>query len=202
MQKGMALFDAFDRLSSREKVMVSGLGGAFVLFAVALLWMIIGNQIDSLETRNRQLHETLAQIKIQKAPFLEAKARMDANKKRLDSNKLKLVRVMESEATKLGITIEDFKETKRWLTEKHRRVKKRGDSAKKRKVVDLLEESQTVTIRRIGLKQLAEFMEKLEAQREPVVVTRLSVHTLSSDRQVLREVRMTVSTYRNEEVEL
>ncbi|MBU0554291.1 hypothetical protein KKF91_02775 [Myxococcota bacterium] len=182
--------------------MVSGLAGAALITIIALVWMVIGNQISTQTLRNDQLRNTLAQIKIHKEGFLEAKARMDADQQRLDRNQLKLVRLMESEATKLGITIEDFKETKRWLTDKHRRIKKRSEGAKKRKVVDLLEESQTVTIRRIGLKQLAEFLEVLESQREPVAVTRLSIQTLASDRQVLREVRMTVSTYRNEEVEL
>ena len=43
---------------------------------------------------------------------------------------------------------------------------------------------------------------RLENRKEPVKVTGLVIDTLNSDRQVLREIRITVSTYRYEEVEI
>ena len=39
------LFDSFDRLSTREKVLVGGLSGALVITAVVIIWMVIGGQI-------------------------------------------------------------------------------------------------------------------------------------------------------------
>ena len=42
----------------------------------------------------------------------------------------------------------------------------------------------------------------IEARPEPVLSTRLTIDTLNSDRQVLRSIRLTVATYRNEEVQL
>ncbi len=200
MAKGTALFDAFDRLSGREKLMVGGLLGAVFITAVVIVWMIVGAQISELEARNQQVKESLEQVMLHKDSYLLNKAKLDAHKKKLDTNKIKLVQLMEREGNKLGITIEDFREGKRWLTEKHRRMKKR-DGAKKRKVIDLLEESQTVTIRRIGLENLSKFIAALESRPQPIKITKLSISTLSSDRQVLRQVKMTVSTYRNKEVE-
>ncbi len=188
------MFEAFDRLSTREKLMVSGLVGAVVIAAIAAIWLIIGRQVSNLEERNRGLRETLASINEQKTNYLTQKRRMDAYQKLLDDNQVKLVQLMESQAQKFGITIEDFKENKRWLTEKHKKLKK-PDA----KVKDLREESQTVTIRRVELDKLSGFISALESRKEPIKVTQLKIETLSSDRQILRQVQLTVSTYRNEE---
>lgn len=190
------LFDSFDRLSTREKAMVGGLLGAFGLTGLIIVWLIVGNQINDLEQRNLNMRTALAQVNTLKEPYLRAKAKLDANKALLDNNSVKLVKEMEQQASRLEITINDFKEAKRFLTENHRRAKK----GTKKKITDLVEESQTVSIRDITLDQLSRFMAALESRPEPILVTRLNINTRSSDRQKLREVRMTVSTYRNEEV--
>ncbi len=199
-KRGMSgAFEALDRLSGREKALVGGLAAAVLLTFVGLFWFFTSNQINNLEERNETVRSALEQIGTQKDAWIAKKARSDADNARLDSNKLKLVREMESQATRLGFSIEDFKENKRYLTDNRRRRRK---TKERQTVVELAEESQTVTIRRISLEQLAEFLYNLEKRKEPVSVTRLNIRTASSDRQVLREVRMTVATYRNEEVQL
>lgn len=191
-------FAFFDRLSTREKVMVGGLAGALVLTVIAILWLVIGNQIDDLEQRNQAIRETLDQVLARKDKYLREKSRLEAEQKRLEKNDLELVRLMEAEAKKLSFTIDDFKEHRRALTDNWRRVKKR-DGQPARAVKDLVEESQTITIRKITLEQLANFMAALESRPEPVKITQLNISTLQSDRQLLREVRMTVATYRKQE---
>ena len=109
---------------------------------------------------------------------------------------------METEAGNRSIQIEDFKESKRNLTNTRRQFRRRGSEGEKKTVKELIEESQTVTIRRVSLEDLVSFMSALESRREPVKITNLTVSTLNSDRQILREIRMTVSTYRYEEVEI
>jgi hypothetical protein len=44
-------------------------------------------------------------------------------------------------------------------------------------------------------------MSAMESRSEPVKVTRLNIQTQQNDRTKLREVRMTVATYRMEEAE-
>ncbi|MCA9524942.1 MAG: hypothetical protein KC549_01435 [Myxococcales bacterium] len=193
------LFETFDRLSTREKMLVGGLISALLITAAVVVWLVIGRQISNLEERNKGLRETLTQVNEQKTDYLTRKRRLDAYQRRLEQNDVKLVRLMESQATKLGITIEDFKENKRFITEKHKKLKK---TQSRTKVKDLVEESQTVTMRRISLEQLTRFLAALESRQEPIKVTQLKIDTLSSDRQVLRQVQLTVSTYRNEEVDL
>ena len=196
------LFDAFERLSSREKILVAGLARALVITVCAILWLVVGNQITLLEQRNATLRENLAQVVTLKEGYLEQKAEFDAVDEKLKSNSIRLVRLMETEAGHQGITIEDFKEGKRFLTNKKSQFRKRSRGGEKRKVKELVEETQTVTIRRITLAQLTNFLAALENRKEPVTVTKLMISTLNSDRQVLREIRMTVATYRYEEVEI
>lgn len=193
------VFDAFERLSFREKAMVGGLVSALVIVGLVMVWILVGRKLDQLEQRNEAIRTTLVDIQGAKDTYLRNKARLDAWQRQLDRNDIKLVKVMEDEAKSLGFEIEDYKEAKRVLTENYRKAKKReGD---KRVIKDLVERSQTVTIRRISLKQLTDFLARLEGRKEPVKVTKLNAQTLSSDRQLLREVSMTVATYRNEEVE-
>ena len=192
-------FDAFDRLSTREKIMVGGLIGAVMLTMVALVWLLVGKKLDTLAERNRNMVATLDKIDQQKADYIRSKARLAAYERQLDQNKVKLIKLMEDEASALEFEIEDFKESKRILTENYRR--KRGRTGDKTVVKDLVERSQTATIRRISLEQLTKFLGRLEGRREPIKVTQLNIKTNTADRQQLREIRMTVATYRNEEVE-
>ena len=196
------LFDAFERLSSREKVLVVGLASAVFITVCAVLWLVVGKQISVLEQRNITLRENLAQVVTLKEGYLEQKAEFDAVDAKLKNNSIRLVRLMETEAGHQGITIEDFKEGKRFLTNKKSQFRKRSRGGEKRKIKELVEETQTVTMRRITLAQLTNFLAALENRREPVTVTKLMISTLNSDRQVLREIRMTVATYRYEEVEI
>lgn len=198
-----SLFDAFDRLSTREKVMVAGLGGAFFITVVSVIALVFSNQIGALEQRNQATAETLAEVMTLKDAYLAQKAKLDAKKDLLDNNNLRLVRELENAARRYGIEIEDFKETKQALTENARRARGRsGEEGAPAKVIDLMEVSQTVTLRKVSLEQLANFLALLEKKREPIRVTDLNIQTLSSDPQVLRVVKVTVSTYRNEEVRL
>jgi F0F1-type ATP synthase membrane subunit b/b' len=202
VEKRRSMFDSFDRLSSREKLLVGGLFGAFLVTVVTLLWMYIGNQVSTQAEQNDSIRTTLTQINTLKADFLVKKAKLDAVRELLEKNPIRLVQLMEREAKAQDIEIEDFKESTGFLTNNRRRFQKRSDESKPKTVKELKWEAQSITIRRISLDQLTSFISNLENRREPVRVTRLEVSTLNSDRQVLREIRMTVATYRYEEVEI
>lgn len=199
------MMQSYERLSTREKVLVGGLVAGVVVTALVLTWMIVGNQINELEQKNASMQSTLSQVMARKDKFLQEKSRLDADRKRLENNDIKLVKLMEDQAGAQGIQIEEFKEARRFLTENARRTKKKGgdkaDAPAGPKVKDLVEESQTVTIHNLSVDQLSRFMAAMEARSEPVKVTRLNIQTQQSDRTKLREVRMTVATYRMEEAE-
>lgn len=200
-----SLFDAFDRLSGREKVMVGGLVGAFSLTVVTIIWLVFSSQINALEERNTTARSTMAEVMTLKDAYLAEKAKLDAKKELLDNNRVRLATVMEAEAKRLGIEIEDFKENKRYITENHRRARPRDDAegaAPAPRIRDLVEVSQTVTMRRLSLEQLANFLAAMQKRDEPIRVTDLDVAVSAGNRQELRTVKVTVATYRNEEVKL
>ena len=65
-----SLFDAFDRLSGREKIMVGGLVGAFLLTVLVIVWMVFSSQINALEERNQNARSTMAEVMTRKvAPW-------------------------------------------------------------------------------------------------------------------------------------
>ena len=202
VSKRSSLFDSFERLSTREKLLLGGFVGAIFLTAGVFLWLYVENQVNSQSENNDTIRSTLTQINTLNPDFLAQKAKLDAVRELLEKNPIRLVQLMEKEAKAQDIEIEDFKESTGFLTNNRRRLQKRSDESKPKTVKELKWESQSITIRRITLDQLTSFISNLENRREPVRVTRLKVSTLSSDRQKLREIRMTVATYRYEEVEI
>ncbi|MSP71617.1 MAG: hypothetical protein EXR76_05455 [Myxococcales bacterium] len=193
---------SIERLTPRERLLIGGLGAGLIVAMVAVAWIIVGGQLTELEQGNAAISDTLGQIMERKDKYLQEKSRLDADKKRLEQNELKLVKLLEDQAGVQGVTIQSFKEGRRVLTENFRKRKKndRGESSGP-VVKDLVEESQTVTLAALSLDQLTKFLAGLEGRPEPVKVTRLNISTQQSDRQQLREVKLTVATYRLEEAE-
>lgn len=199
--KGGGIIETFDRLSGREKGLVGALIVAFIFTIVGVMWFVVGKQLNRLESQNKQIEEGLSNFRKQQVEFAAKKMKADKEKARLENNSLKLVQLMQREAEAQGISIQKFNKDTRFLTNRHRNLK-RSDEAAGEKVRDLVEESQKVTLKRISLDQLANFMAELERRKEPIQTTELTVSTLSSDRQVLREAIIKVATYRYKEVEV
>ena len=199
--KRSGIVETFDRLSSREKGLVGALVVAFLITIVGIMWFVVGKQLNRLEVQNQEIEEGLTKFRKQRVEFVAKKMKADKEKARLENNKLKLVQLMQREAEAQGISIQKFNKDTRFLTSRHRNLK-RSDENTEEKVRDLVEESQRVTLKRISLDQLANFMAELERRKEPIQTTELTVSTLSSDRQVLREAIIKVATYRYKEVEV
>ena len=199
--KRSGLIETFDRLSSREKALIGGLAIAMVITAVTIMWLVVGKQLNRLDARNTTIEEALDLFRAQQAEFVAKKSKADMEKARLENNTLKLVQLMQREAEAQGISIQKFNKDTRFLTNRHRNLK-RNDEGSDAKVRDLVEESQKVTLKRISLDQLANFMAELERRPQPIQTTELTISTLSSDRQVLREAIIKVATYRYKEVEV
>jgi Tfp pilus assembly protein PilO len=183
-----------DSLSDRDKLLI-GLLGAFAL--VVLAWFIFDDmsmQAELLREQRDNLKAGLSEVRAGAPSFLERKQRLEAYEQRLVKNNVSLDKLMERLAKAQGFSIEDFKEQRRVLDEGERRGR-RG----KRKARDVLVAyTQNVTIRKVNLKQLAAFLQDLERQSAPIRVTSLEVRPSTSDRQELRLVKLSVSTYKRE----
>jgi predicted nucleic acid-binding Zn-ribbon protein len=183
-----------DSLSDRDKLLI-GLLGAFAL--IVLAWFIFDDmsmQAELLREQRDNLKAGISEVRAGAPSFLERKQRLEAYEQRLVKNNVSLDKLMERLAKAQGFSIEDFKEQRRVLDEGERRGR-RG----KRKARDVLVAyTQNVTIRKVNLKQLAAFLQDLERQSAPIRVTSLEVRPSTTDRQELRLVKLSVSTYKRE----
>ena len=97
---------------------------------------------------------------------------------------------MEKYSKELGFSIDDYKDRRVVIDEG------RSSSKKKKKV--LIAYTQDVTIRTISLDQLSKFLQNLERERVPVKVTALEVKPSTQNRQDLKYIRLSVTTYKKE----
>lgn len=181
-------------LSDRERLSI-GLVGVLLVCTVA--WFVsssLGDEALALREQRDLLSADLAEVRLASPEFLRRKERLAAYEERLVSNQLDLSKMMERVAREQNFNIEDFKESRRVLDDDGGGSKK----SKKQERRVLVAYSQQVTIRKISLKQLAAFLQALEADPAPVRVTSLEVKPSTSDRQELREVRLGVTTYKRE----
>ena len=182
-----------DSLSDRDKVLVGLLLTALIAFAAWLVFDSMSEEAEALRSQRDSLKEGLSEVRVVAPAFLERKLRLEAYEDRLSKNSVSLDKLMERLAKAQGFSIEDFKEQRRVLDEgeRSRRSKKRNNKS-------LVAYTQNVTIRNVKLKQLAAFLQELERQSSPIRVTSLEVRPLTSDRQTLRLVKLSVSTYKRE----
>jgi uncharacterized protein YoxC len=187
------MFETFNRLSQREKTLLLTFVALLFFGVLYLFWNSKLQALETLQTTKTELQNQINQIKDAQPKFLAKKQQLEAYENLLNENKQDLSSLMENTAKDIGISLDDFKENKRSLSDDFSKKKRKNQK-------ELMEYTQSVTIKNISLEQLSKFLEKLESNRFPVRVTQLNVNVSSSDRQVLKEIQLTVATYRNEEV--
>jgi type II secretory pathway component PulM len=187
------MFETFNRLSQREKTLLLTFAALLFFGVLYLFWNSKLQALETLQTTKTELQNQINQIKDAQPKFLAKKQQLEAYENLLNENKQDLSSLMENTAKDIGISLDDFKENKRSLSDDFSKKKRKNQK-------DLMEYTQSVTIKNVSLEQLSKFLEKLESNRFPVRVTQLNVNVSSSDRQVLKEIQLTVATYRNEEV--
>jgi hypothetical protein len=178
------------QLSTRERLLVSAVISIILIAGVAYgLSQLTAAKNIAME-RTTLLRAGIAEIKEIEPRYLKQKQRLKDFESRLTSNSLDLGKVMEKHSKTLGFSIDDFKERRIVIDET------RSSSKKKKKV--LVAYTQDVTIRTISLDQLAKFLQNLERERVPVKVTALEVKPSTQNRQELKYIRLSVTTYKKE----
>jgi len=182
-----------DSLSDRDKVLLGLLATCVMSVLAWFMFDGMSMEADALREQRDALKSGLSEVRGLAPVYLERKQRLEAYEDRLNKNTVSLDKLMERLAKAQGFSIEDFKEQRRVLSEGER-----SRRSKKRKSKILVAYTQNVTIRNVNLKQLAAFLQDLERQSAPIRVTSLEVRPLTSDRQTLRLVKLSVSTYKRE----
>ena len=176
-ERMQALRDKWERLSQRERTMVTALGVTFVLMMTLIVGFLISDGLSSMEQRNSDMRQALRDLDTQRDKYLRMKAQAAQLATRLGQTPVQLGGYLEQGAKEAGIEIPESSDIppmpagKRWV-----------------------EHGVQLHLRAVTLEQLVKFMRTIETGRSLVVVTELNVRA-RDDKHEQFDVDMAVATY-------
>lgn len=200
---------AFSRLSRREKVLVSAMGGVLVVGVVVALNLVFQGQIDELEANIATESDALRQIYASTPDYLAATKKFESTRKQALSNaSLNVATAVAEIADK--ITFEaidprtgpigkkdleafmDFKPPK----EKAVGPKKKAAAGKKASTAGYYQKDQEITLKEnIPLETVYELLEKIEESENLLFVTDLRIERSRLDPERAGQGKIVVSTF-------
>lgn len=171
--------EAFGRLSSREKLMVLGAALSVVAFLIFFTTVTFNKALKNGESRIQAKMAQLQEAQKYASGYSQAERERSNLERQLKGNTVKLFTLIEDTAKKQGIEVGG-------LTD-------RGSRPHEGKV---MESSVDVTLTRIELLKLVNFLSSLEERNKLVKVTRLQVRA-RTDQPVL-DAWLTVTSYQLE----
>jgi Tfp pilus assembly protein PilO len=167
----------WNRMATRERRLISALAGAVGTIAILLAGYLIIDKLNEISTVNKERREALAAIAQHQTEYLEAKSRKAKQEARIGVAPPQLAADLEAAAKEAGIEIPET-------------VDRPTNPAGKR----YLEHSLDVKLRKVGLKELATFLSKVETNPRLIVITRLQVRRAHDDGTKLN-VELTATAY-------
>ena len=168
----------WNRMSLRERRLLSLLGGAIVGCGVLVVGYLVFGSYQTLSEKNQELREAIDDIAKHSVKYLDDKARAEALKLRIGSEPPQLAAELEAAAKEAGIQIPETAD--------------RPDvSAGKRYV----EHSLDVKLRKVDLKSLATFLSKVETGKTLILITRLGIRRSFGAEGTMVDVDLTATTW-------
>ena len=171
------LRDRWERLSSRERTMVTALGVTFVVMVTMIVGFFITDGLATFEERNADMRQALRDLDTKRDQYLKAKAKVQQLEARIGHNSIQLGGYLETAAKEAGFEIPESNERQPQPAGKH-----------------WTERGIDIHLRQVKLEALTKFLKKVETGPNLVVVTALNIKTRDDKHQDL-DVEMTVSTY-------
>jgi Tfp pilus assembly protein PilO len=168
----------WNRMSLRERRLISILGGSFALCAVVLVAYLTVDSLQSMAQENREMREAINDIAKHSDEYREAKAKVEAQKLRIGNEPPQLAADLEAAAKESGIQIPETSD--------------RPDAAAGKRYV---EHSLDVKLRKVDLKSLATFLSKVETGKSLILVTRLQIRRSFGGDGGSVDVDLTATTY-------
>ena len=168
----------WNRMSARERRLISALGGSFVACAVLLVGYLMFDSLQAMDQENQNMRDALDAIAKHSDDFRQAKARVKADELRIGTEPPQLAADLEAAAKEAGIQIPEFD---------------RSDTvpAGKRYVEHTLD----LKLRKIDMKALANFLSKVEKAHNLILITRLEIRRSFGGDGTSVDVDLTASTY-------
>jgi type II secretory pathway component PulM len=171
------LKERFERLSTRERVMVAGLGGVFLLLVIVGLAAWIGSTTGEIEQEIFDTRKALRDIRRYRGRYAKNQARERELSRLIAADALELNSYVDRAAAAVGVKVGESTAIK---PIEGKRYERRGLSIK---------------LRKMNIAQLVAFMKRLaDSPGQLVQITRLSVNTRWNKHEEL-DVEMEVSTY-------
>jgi hypothetical protein len=165
-------------MSVRERRLISILGGAFAFCAVALVAYLMVDSLQTMAQENQDMRNAINDIAKHSDDYREAKAKVEAQQKRIGNEPPQLAADLEAAAKEAGIQIPETSD--------------RPDAAAGKRYV---EHSLDVKLRKVDLKSLATFLSKVETGKSLILVTRLQVRRSFGGDGTNVDVDLTATTY-------
>jgi Tfp pilus assembly protein PilO len=167
----------WNRMAARERKLIAILASAVVLLAVLLAGYLIVDSLQEISTSNQDAREALAAIATRRDIYLDAKSRMVSQEARIGVEPPQLAADLEAAGKEAGIEIPET-------------VDRPPTPAGKR----YLEHSLDVKLRKVGLKELATFLSKVETNPRLIAITRLQIRRSFGEGDKL-DVELTATAY-------
>ena len=172
-----ALRDWWERLSQRERTLVSAMVATAIVIVTLGVGYFITDGLETLDQRNSDMRQALRDLDTQRDAYLRMKAKAAQLETRLGQAPVQLQSYLEAAAKEASVDLPEM--------QKHEAV-----SSNKA----FMERSVDLRLGAVTLEQLTKFLKAVETGRSMVVVTQLEVHT-RDDRHQQLDVTMTVTTY-------
>jgi len=200
---------SFDRLSSREKVLVFGLVGGVSVFVLLVAFIWANSVLSDLEEEIAFNAEIFEEIEVEVAPYREAMAKVSGEKDRIVGNEVVSLRLPVNKIAR-GVSLPDGTKLSDQLGSLAKQVEtpidtsgKKKRSGKKRKrdkadEGDVMKLEQDVQFRNIPLNAIYDFLEGID-ERELLFVTRLEIkRKFGGDFTSAQNAMVTVMTLRGQ----
>lgn len=199
---------AFSRLSGREKVLVSAMGGVVVVGVVVALNLVFQGQIDELETNVAAETDALRQIYASTPDYLAATRKFETTRKQALSNaELNVATAIAEIADKITFEAVDprtgpigKKDLESFMDFKPPKEKavgpKKKTSGKKQSTAGYYQKDQEITLKEnIPLATVYELLEKIEESQDLLFVTDLRLERSRLDPERAGQGKIVVSTF-------
>jgi type II secretory pathway component PulM len=173
----MNLSERIAALEPRERRLLGTLGAVLVVLLIASVPFVTEALLNSKMARNESLRQALADVEAEAPAVLKRRAERDALLVRYETPPPALAGFLARAATETGFEIPELKD---------------GSPVARGKKYE--ERSTSISIRKVGLRELVLFMEKVSGGVQPISVSKLNVRRHSAPPDVY-DVQMTVSAY-------
>lgn len=168
---------SFGRLSTRERMMVGGLGLVAVLLVVGVVGYVVISSLNVIEENNDRTRQAIKDMRRFGTSYIKQRQRVAALKVRMPSERsIELNSFVEKAAKKVDVKIAESEET----------TPVEGD--------EYVQRGLEIKLRKVTVKQVAELIKQLESSPQLVQITRLNVQSSWGQHETLT-VEMVISTF-------